>query len=164
MIFLYFSFLNFKLNIEHFLKWIYSTTILSVRPSVRVFCPIRSCVRASISSRSSFNPSVHHFTGPSFPRSLPLINSFPCSVDRSIAPSFTVLFIRVLDWSLSETYLSLVMQLDSVIWKRNETEKLTKHESDRPIETNTEKWCDVESLDGQESIPLNKYFLWLFHY
>lgn len=162
MIFLYISFLNFKFNIEHFLKWIHSTTILSVRRYVCSALFVRVLVHMSV--HGLVQPSVHHFTGPSFPRSLLLINSFPCSFDRSIAPSFTVLFIRVLDWSLSETYLSLVMQLDSVIWKRNETEKLTKHESDRPIETNTKKWCDVESLDGQESIPLNKYFLWLFHY
>lgn len=163
MIFLYISFLNFKLNIEHFLKWIYSTTILSVRRYVCSALFVRVFVHLSVHGARSILRSIISLALRSL-ASLPLINSFPCSVDRSIAPSFTVLFILVLDWSLSETYLSLVMQLDSVIWKRNETEKLTKHESDRPIETNTEKWCDVESLDGQESIPLNKYFLWLFHY
>ena len=160
MIFLYISFLNFKLNIGHFLKWIYSITILSVRRYVYSALFVRAFVHLSVHGARSILRSIISLAL----RSLEVFLSSTPSLVHLIAPSFTVLFIRALDRSLSETYLSLVMRLDSVIWKRNETEKLTKHESDRPIETNTEKWCDVESLDGQESIPLNKYFLWLFHY
>lgn len=91
----------------------------SVRPSVRVFCPIRSCVSAYVSSRSSFNlrsiislalrslevffsltPSLVHLIVRSLLRSR--FCSFVCLIDRFQKLTFHLLcdFTR---WSEKET-------------------------------------------------------------
>ena len=118
MIFLYISFLNFKLNIEHFLKWIYSTTILSVRRYVcsalfvRVFVHLsvhgaRSILRSiiSLALRSlevflSSTPSLVQLIVRSLLRSR--FCSFVCLIDRFQKLTFHLL-CNLTRWSEKET-------------------------------------------------------------